>query len=200
MRELRSRSSSDSSRHSEECNQPSTTLTANPRFFRFRMRAGRTGGRPADGAISGAIAHLESGVQPLDVLHDGPVQVGDPDFEAVRHRELVGVHEQLVGKRGTDLQELESAQLVSVLHLRKKIAPVTRAPRRRSRRQKTVPRRDPSIVSAGRKRKDVLVALQPIFHAQRDDAPLESLIARQSATAPPTRRRERGGKPRQRLP
>ena len=43
-----------------------------------------------------AIADLEAGAQSLDVFHNRAIQVGDPDLEAVSHRQLVGIHQELI--------------------------------------------------------------------------------------------------------
>src|SRR3989442_856020 len=60
--------------------------------------------------------HLEASVQALNVLNNFPVQIRNPNFKRVRHRELVSVHKEFVGKSGTDLEELHSSKLVGLFH------------------------------------------------------------------------------------
>ena len=95
---------SGSAPFSEEWNQSSTTLTAKPRFLRLRIAGGGNCRRPAGAATCRARADLEAGVEALGKFDDGPVEVRDARFEAVGHRELVGVHQQFVGKRRADLE------------------------------------------------------------------------------------------------
>src|SRR5205085_1767060 len=80
----------------------------------FAFENARIEETPADLAVepfARAASNLEAGLQPLCVLDDGPIEVWHADFQAVSHRKLVGEHQQFVGKRGTDLQQLESAEL-----------------------------------------------------------------------------------------
>src|SRR5512138_3843566 len=78
--------------------------------------------------LAAAISDLESRSQSLDVFHDSSIQIGNPNLEAVSHRELVGVHEQLIRKRRADLEELQAPELVRLLHLRKQLGPMREHP------------------------------------------------------------------------
>src|SRR5207247_2724574 len=51
-----------------------------------------------------AVADLEAGSESLHILHHLSVEIGHAYLEAVRHGQLVGVHEELVGKRCTQLE------------------------------------------------------------------------------------------------
>ena len=109
---------------SELWNHSSTTLTAKPRFLRARISGGRKRSQTR------RCSHLRwprrtlkragSRSRELDHLL---VEVRHAHLEAVRHRELVGVHQQLVGQRRADLQHLERAELVAAFHLGLQVRP-----------------------------------------------------------------------------
>src|SRR5262249_30258068 len=43
--------------------------------------------------LATSVTNLEPGAEALSVLDDGAIEVRHPDFETVRHRQLVTVHE-----------------------------------------------------------------------------------------------------------
>ena len=67
--------------------------------------------------------HLEPGRQSLNIFDDFFVQIRHPPLEAVGHRELIAVHQQLVGKSRSHFEELETAQLIRLAHQRQQILP-----------------------------------------------------------------------------
>ena len=71
-----------------------------------------------------AITDLETGAKFLDVLHNRPVEVRHTGLQAMGHRQFICIHEQLVRKRRSNLQQLESSKLIGVGHLRDQVAPV----------------------------------------------------------------------------
>src|SRR2546426_6559812 len=72
--------------------------------------------------------HLEVSVQALNILNNFPVQIRNPNFKGMRHRELVSVHQEFVGKSGTDLEELHSSKLVGLFHKWNKVGPAFQNP------------------------------------------------------------------------
>ena len=64
----------------------------------------------------GAISHFEVCRQPFDIFDDIFIQKRDAKLETVRHGELVRIHQELIRKSGSHLQELEPAELVGLGH------------------------------------------------------------------------------------
>src|SRR5215217_840894 len=61
---------------------------------------------------------LLSRVKLLRKFNHGAVEIWHPRFETVGHREFVAEHQQFVGKRGPNLEQLKAPEFVQVLHLR----------------------------------------------------------------------------------
>ena len=64
----------------------------------------------------GTISYLKIRRQALRILNNFLIYVRDAKLQTVSHGELVGVHEEFVGKRGPNFEELKSAQLVGIRH------------------------------------------------------------------------------------
>ena len=68
--------------------------------------------------FAGAIADLGTAPSRCTYSTNVAIEVRHAHFETVCHRELVGIHEQFVGKRGANFKKLKATELVGVLHLR----------------------------------------------------------------------------------
>ncbi len=164
-------------------NHSSTTLTANPRFFRVEDRARQE--RLADLSMqpfAPTSADLESGRQPFRELYHFLVEVRHADLESVRHREFVGVHEELIRQRGADFQYLERAEFVAALHFGCQVGPRLKDAVACALRQQPRPEQAVDFVSR-QDGKHVLIALETIFDIQRIHAALQRFLAGQVAYA-----------------
>src|SRR5438128_4576958 len=59
-----------------------------------------------------AVSHLKIGGQFLNVLHDFLVQIRHSNFQAVGHRQLIGIHQEFVRKSGSQFQKLETTKFI----------------------------------------------------------------------------------------
>src|SRR6266481_5472816 len=73
--------------------------------------------------FASSIADFKFRAEALYVLHHRPTQVGHANFETMRHGELVGIHEQFIGKRRADFKKLKASKLIGILHLRQQFTP-----------------------------------------------------------------------------
>src|SRR5437762_2253684 len=80
---------------------------------------------PAMEPLASAVTDFEAGVEPLNVFHSRPIEIGDPNFQAVGHGKLVGKHKELVRQRGTDFKMLKTAELIEALHFGYQMVPGT---------------------------------------------------------------------------
>src|SRR5580698_10311692 len=86
-------------------------------FWPFQNRGRKVA--PADLIVQpflGSIPHFQVCGQSLDIFDDIFVQIRDTKFKTVRHRELVRIHKEFVGKAGSHLEELQPTKLVRLGH------------------------------------------------------------------------------------
>src|SRR5205823_10312569 len=109
--------------------------------------------------------NFEIAAESLDILNHRPIQIGHSQFKTVRHGEFIGVHKQFIGKRGADLQQLKSTELVSVLHLRQERAPILHESITTGFRQQTFSK-EFVYRWLRSQREDILITLQPILSSE----------------------------------
>ena len=166
-------------------NHSSTTSTAKPRFLRARISRRQEAARTPGGAATcaGRSRTLNLAGSRCGELDDLAVEVRHAHLQAVRHRQLVGVHQQFVGQRRADLEHLEAAELVGAVHLGHELAPAVETPSPAPAGSTPVAEQAVDLV-ARHEREDVAgSARRRSSTSERVDAALERLVARQPLDA-----------------
>ena len=75
--------------------------------------------------FASTITYLEACGKSFCVFDDFLIQIGHAHFEAVRHRELIAVHQQFIRQGRTQLDELKASQFVGFGHQIREVPPRT---------------------------------------------------------------------------
>ena len=113
-----------------------------------------------------ASTNLQSRPETLRELDNRAIQVRHANFETVRHGELVAKHQQLVGKRGANLEMLKTAQIVEMFHLWQQLRPMCDLDLIVTVRQYAIPKQAVDCCLRG-EREHMLITVQAMVYAQR---------------------------------
>ena len=151
-------------RLSDRWNQSSTTLAANPRFFRRMTSARQEVLRRSRRCRYFRVPQRIFSVASSRCAYSTTVaiEVRHAHLEAVRHRHLVAVHQQLVRQRRLDLEPLKAVSSSALRSQGLQIRPAVE--NRVARRRAAAGRRwnNPSMRRPGRIENDILIAPEPV--------------------------------------